>query len=186
MLRISVMHPASARRTAARPLVWSCLLAVASPGCAVEECQIEDAVWIVVPAEDECPSIAQAQAKVDAENHGKNETVVGLSEETRHPAGTMCWYRMELDPPCVEEQRASLISKGFPEAAKVACDGDTWLYGVQSAGGADECAATIMPKTPVLPFVGADDYPARNECRYETSITDVCADIGTVPGGGLK
>jgi hypothetical protein len=40
--------------------------------------------------------------------------------------------------------------------------------------------------TLVLPFVGADDYPARNECRYETNTTELCADIGTVPGGGLK
>jgi hypothetical protein len=169
---------------AVKQLVGSCLLAVASPGCATKECNIAGATWMIVPAEDECPSIAAAQMKTDAENPGADETVVRLSEKTSHPAGTMCWYSMEEDLPCVEEQRASVR---FAQVAMIACDGDSWLYGVQSSGGADECAATIMPNTPVLPFVGADDYPARNECRYETSRTEPCADVGTVPGGtGLK
>ena len=36
----------------------------------------------------------------------------------------------------------------------------------------------------VMPFVGADDYPARKECVYDTIYTETCTDIGRVPGGG--
>src|SRR3954471_21344426 len=138
--------------TKLKQLAWVCFLAVTSAGCATKECRIEGAKAIVVPADDECPSISVAQAELEAGKHASGEKVVGSAEKTSHPSGTLCWYRLELDPPCVESNRESVLSSGLPETDIVACDVQGWLYGQKSAAGAAECAATIMPKGPVLTF----------------------------------
>jgi hypothetical protein len=161
------------------------LLAIAS--CGGKECTIWGKIEVVVPPEQECPSVAKVQADIDAGRHPDHdgEKVTMLTESSSHPAMTLCWYRMDIDLDCPEESRAEVAAGAGPETDVVACDADGWLYGQASPGGAADCPPTIMPKSPVLPFVGADNFPERNVCAYETKATEICADIGTVPGGGL-
>jgi hypothetical protein len=190
-------------------------LAALSVGCGTGEvCTSESSGSLEVVAGAACPTDARAvAAELETRSPGTSIEARSLLERAPEPALTVCWYRLVfMEHQCLpSNERRALLAEAealhstvtSANEGIVACDPEGYLFGkvLPAPRTADDPEALVPPDPALCPpevattsgpnprvldaFVGADHYPARVICTYETSETTHCAH-GGVPSFGLN